>query len=274
MKHLVFFCMILIAAPFGVAGAQSRSGLDRELLGANYLVTFPQVFLGKVIRGENVARSFVRSLYEAAPAAAAQYAGMRMAGENWRLALPAQLLVQKGAAIQRHSILGEPVFSRELLTSWDLDYLWFNLRVRDGRILTPRLNVITVAATAVFSNGRLNLERSLTTGVVFFSDSREVREGWGGFYKLGVIHMSSADDSYNKGLSHEFVHRFQEIREGVLSEVLLRQNRERGWPISFLRLDLSLYQPLYSLQILTYGNNSRNRFFHEWEAGVYSGAAW
>lgn len=259
------------------ASAQGRrSGLDGELIVANYAVTFPQVFLGKVIRGENVASSFVQSLYEAVPAAAAQYAGMKMVGENWQLALPAQLLVQKGAAIQRRSISGEPVFSRELLTSWDLDYLWFNLRVRNGRILSPRLNVATVAATAIYSNGRLNLERSFTTGVIVFSNSREVSEGTGGFEMFGTIHdFSSADNWDDESFSHELIHRFQGIRESAIPEVLLRQDSERGWPISFLRFNLTLLYPSYRLQRWWLnGSQFRWRIFHEWEAGAYSGYKW
>ncbi|GEM_PF-4908886 len=253
--------------------SQNGSNSEGRLVAANYVISFSQIFLGKTIRGQNLGRSFVRSLYEAVPATAMQYAGMKMVGRNWRLALPAQLLVQKGAALERRSILGEPVLSRELLTSWDLDYLWFNLRIRNGRVLAPRLNVVTTVATVTNLNARLDLGYSLTTGVVFFSHSREVPDDAGGIYIFGTIHTASVGEGYNELVSHELIHRFQDIREGVLPEVFLKQDRERGWPVSLLRLDFSLSYPNYWLQKRLNPHCYGCRFY-EWEAGAYSGNRW
>ena len=92
---------------------EASAQTDAELFIANYSVSFVQQFAGKVVRGGNVWRAFRQTSYEAVSSATLQYAGMRMAGENWRLALPAQVLVQKGAEIQRRSIMGQPVFSRD-----------------------------------------------------------------------------------------------------------------------------------------------------------------
>lgn len=267
--------LVVAAAVFSPHGAQAqdRPLLDGRLVAANYAVTFSQIFLGKVIRGESVPRSFVRSLYEAAPAAGAQYVGMRMVGEDWRLAVPAQIIFQKGVALQRRSIAGEPVFSREMLTSWDLDYLWLNLRVRNGRFLTPRANVVTIAATA-FARARFNSEKSFLTGTVFFIPSERVSSNVGGFEALGAIHMRSCEVSCNSLFSHELIHRFQEIRESVLPDVFLRQDRELGWPVSTFRLDASLYLLTYNLQKELNDSGLRSRLFHEWEAGAHSGHRW
>ncbi len=268
-KHFVFWAVISIFFPHE-ALSQERSGTNARLVATDYAISFAQIFVGKTIRGQNLGRSFVSSLYQAAPATALQYAGMRMVGKNWQLALPAQLLIQKGVAIQRRSIMGEQVFSRELLTSWDLDYLWFNLRIRDGRLLSPRLNVVTAVASVAGANARLEIGRSLETGVLLFSSSSVVTEGYGGTYVFGSIHMLSVNEGSGGNISHELVHRFQDLREGVLTDIFLRQDSERGWPVPFVRLDLSLSYPAYWAQERLSPDCHDCRPY-EWEARIHSG---
>ena len=151
------------ARPSGVAAQTGEQHWQLAL--ANYTLSALAQFTGKVIRGENVGRAARRAPVEALAPAALQHAGMTLLGSSWRLALPAQALVQKGAMLQRRSMLGLPQFA-EFWTSWELDYLWFNVRVAAGRFLVPRLNVETVRQAFVMRDpapARLSWGRSLAT---------------------------------------------------------------------------------------------------------------
>lgn len=261
-----------------MARAQNR---DLELFAANYGVSFGQQFLGKVIQGKNVLGSFIKTFYEAVPSATLQYAGMRLVGSDWRYALPARLLTQKGTQIQRRSILGQPIFSRELLTSWELNYLWLNLRVRDGKPLLPRLNVGTVWSTFRFDHTETQWGASLFTGAVVLTGTRE-QIGFGLDPETHeTVYFTARTDnnvilirdikSYPLIFAHEFVHGQQRIRGQPFFDVLLHQDASQRRPLPFLRLDLGgVSSETITIVHRFLFNPSYWYRFKEWEAGVYS----
>ena len=291
MWRFFFFVIFVFMVPI-------RTNAQRvhvELFAANYGVSFGQQFFGKVLRGGNVFESFFETSYEALPSATLQYAGMRMVGSDWRLALPAQILVQKGVMIQRRSILGSPVFSSELLTSWELNYFWFNFRMHEGRVLFPRLNVQSAIRTLLppTYDGRYEYqwEASLFTGTIvrvwadsarpaFYANAISVPP-WGA-HGSGNIWLGGPED--DKTFSHELVHNMQYVRSGAVLDVVLRQDVSQLRPIGFLRVDGFLYvAPDVPLRWPSYlqswvvslvssqTNIPTHLLFHEWEANRHSG---
>src|SRR2546422_10726678 len=157
---------------------------------------------------------------------------MTLLGSSWRLALPAQALVQKGAMLQRRSMLGLPQFAG-FWTSWELDYLWFNVRVAAGRFLVPRLNVETVRQAFVMRDpapARLSWGRSLATGVPTWFTDQIVEEAWGRergqqVHLNRLVFDENWTSDHGDGLyRHELEHTLQAIRSTPLVDVLLHQD--------------------------------------------------
>lgn len=270
----MYWLFLLALGIFPIREAEAQFWKEAQMVGANYAVTLAQVFLGKVIQGENVFSALTHSLYESAPAAGVQYAGMRLVGANWQLAIPGQLLVQKGAQIQREAILGESIFSRRLYTSWELDYLWFNFRVSDKRLLPPRLNVATLGATALLISGRrFRTRESLTTGTVVMSDSFPYSDSGHEIYNVVVFsEVAQLLIPMRDVMSHEFEHVLQRVRGVAFTDPLLWQDASQRRPLSFFRLDVARGgADLNFLQRLFFGRQPRNSLFSEWEAAAYSG---
>src|SRR2546429_7977413 len=118
------------ARPSGVAAQTGEQHWQLAL--ANYTLSALAQFTGKVIRGENVGRAARRASVEALAPAALQHAGVSLLGSSWRLALPAQALVPKGALLQGRSTVGLPALSG-IWVSWGFASPWFPLRVYAGR---------------------------------------------------------------------------------------------------------------------------------------------
>ncbi len=254
-----------------------------QLALANYTLSALAQFTGKVIRGENVGRAARRAPVEALAPAALQHAGMTLLGSSWRFALPAQALVQKGAMLQRRSMLGLPQFAG-FWTSWELDYLWFNVRVAAGRFLVPRLNVETVRQAFVMHDpapARLSWGRSLATGVPTWFTDRIVEEAWGR-ERGQQVHLNQLvfDENWTSdhgdGLyRHELEHTLQAIRSTPLVDVLLHQDATQTRPAGFLRYnsDIIAYHLTGVQSFLGNGNRllEHDRRFVEWEADSYAG---
>jgi len=254
-----------------------------QLALANYTLAALGQFTGKVIRGENVGRAARRAPVEALAPAALQHAGMTLLGSSWRFALPAQALVQKGAMLQRRSMLGLPQFAG-FWTSWELDYLWFNVRVAAGRFLVPRLNVETVRQAFVMHDpapARLSWGRSLATGVPTWFTDRIVEEAWGR-ERGQQVHLNQLvfDENWTSdhgdGLyRHELEHTLQAIRSTPLVDVLLHQDASQTRPAGFLRYnsDIIAYHLTGVQSFLGNGNRllEHDRRFVEWEADSYAG---
>src|SRR2546430_370395 len=145
---------------------------------------------------------------------------MTLLGSSWRLALPAQALVQKGAMLQRRSMVGLRQFAG-FWTSWELDYLWFNVRVAAGRFLVPRLNVETVRQAFVMRDpapARLSWGRSLATGVPTWFTDQIVEEAWGRergqqVHLNRLVFAENWTSDHGDGLyRHELEHTLQAIR--------------------------------------------------------------
>jgi len=254
-----------------------------QLAFANYTLSALAQFTGKVIRGENVGRAARRAPVEALAPAALQHAGMTLLGSSWRLALPAQALVQKGAMLQRRSMLGLPQFAG-FWTSWELDYLWFNLRVNAGRFLIPRLNVETVRQAFVMRDpapARLSWGRSLATGVPTWFTDQIVEEAWGRergqqVHLNRLVFDQNWTSDHGDGLyRHELEHTLQAIRSTPLVDVLLHQDASQTRPAGFLRYnsDVIAYHLTGMQSFLGNGNRllEHDRRFVEWEADSYAG---
>ncbi len=254
-----------------------------QLALANYTLAALAQFTGKVIRGENVGRAARRASVEALAPAALQHAGMTLLGSSWRLALPAQALVQKGAMLQRRSMLGLPQFAG-FWTSWELDYLWFNLRVNAGRFLIPRLNVETVRQAFVMRDpapARLSWGRSLATGVPTWFTDEIVEEAWGRergqqvHLNRLVLDQNWTSDHGDGLYRHELEHTLQAIRSATLVDVLLHQDASQTRPAGFLRYnsDVIAYHMTGVQSFLGNGNRllEHDRRFVEWEADSYAG---
>lgn len=278
--------VIAILAFLGKRAEAQRD--DLKLLGYQYVWSFGQEFVGKVIHGENVGESFLKSFYESAPPAVLRHVGMRMVAENWRLAIPAQLLIQKAVQVERLSIEGKPIISTSLLTSWELDYLWFNLRVKEGKPLLPKVNIDAVRES--FRYGRRNFlwDESFTSGTVIWSTLGSLGtipsgQTVAGRSWLGVIFVRP--EYLSDGLlSHEIIHWFQEIRGGSLINPLfesIRFETKKPWTwigvanlppfSSFIRFDIlggyvdwapTLFQNMIS-------NPCKQRTLLEWEPTIY-----
>lgn len=276
-----FFGKIAFAlAALSLGSGEAKAQSDAELLIAQYGFSFGQQFLGKVIRGGNVIRSAEKTAYEAVPSAILQYTGMKLMGMNWRLALPAQLLVQKGASIQRQSMLDRSI-GEGIWTSWEIDYLWFNLRVKDGKVVLPRLNLATVFHSRD-AHLYFNWRESFLSGAVIYTASIEQLSGKvkgqlspgsfvGGRQNSHVIRMRSVQNE--ELLAHEIVHTLQWVRGNALFDVLLLQDASQKRFLSFLRIDLGEV-PAHSvnaLQDIIGDPVSWDSYFLEWEAkGYYS----
>ncbi len=279
---LGLLCVAVHAArPSRVAAQTAQQHWQLTL--ANYTLSALAQFTGKVIRGENVGRAARRASVEALAPAALQHAGMTLLGSSWRLALPAQALVQKGAMLQRRSMLGLPQFTG-FWTSWELDYLWFNLRVNAGRFLIPRLNVETVRQAFVMRDpapARLSWGRSLATGVPTWFTDQIVEEAWGR-ERGQQVHLNRLvldqhwTSDHGDGLyRHELEHALQAIRGTPLIDVLLHQDASQTRPAGFLRYnsDIIAYHLTGVQSFLGNGNRllEHDRRFVEWEADSYAG---
>jgi len=261
----IAFALAALSLGSGEAKAQS----DAELLIAQYGFSFGQQFLGKVVRGKNIWKAFRQTSYEAVPSATLQYTGMKMVGQDYRLALPSQLLMQKGAWFGRQSILGRPIFSQEALTSWELDYFWFNFRLRDGKVLPPRVNVATVGISFYYDNVRLEWRRSLATGVVVLTSTNGRIGNRVGQAGSGVILMRSP--RYGDSFRHELVHTHQSIRGNAFSDPLLHQGDSQSRFLPFLRLNLgSLVGRVPATLQEFFGEPAYYSQLHEWEARAYA----
>lgn len=274
--------LALVAMP-AAATAQTASQHLQLALG-NYTLSALAQFGGKVVRGENVGRAARRAAVEALPAAGLQHAGMTLLGRNWRLALPAQALVQKGTMLQRRSILGQPLFA-DFWGSWEVDYLWFNLRVDHGRPRLPRVNVVTVQQT--FLNAQpapatLDWGRSLATGVPTRLADRLVGEYWGAqagqHVDLNRNVMNGTLASHDEAEAvyrHELEHTLQSIRGMALVDVTLRQDVSQSRPVGFLRYNSDvLTLQLGAVQAFLFNGGhalDHDLRFVEWEADSYAG---
>jgi len=267
----------------GPARADAQTAQQQlQLALGNYALSTLAPFAGKVIAGENVGRAARAAAVEALAPAGLQHAGMMLGGRNWRLALPAQVLVQKGAMLQRRSMLALPLFDG-FWTSWELDYLWFNLRLDHGRMRSPRVNLETVRATLVKrhpSPARLDWSRSLATGVTT-RIADELRGGaWG--REMGqlvdlnrdVMNGALFDREVGEGVyRHELQHTLQSIRGSALMDVVLRQDAAQARPLEFLRYNIALPDLNQVQAFLLNGNRTVDHRlrFSEWEADAYSG---
>lgn len=270
-----------VARPSSVAA--QTAGQHWQLVLANYTLSALAQFTGKVIRGDNVGRAARRAAVEALAPAALQHAGMSLLGRNWRLALPAQALVQKGAMLQRRSMLGLPQFAG-FWTSWEIDYLWFNVRVAAGRFLVPRLNVETVRQAFVMRDpapARLSWGRSLATGVPTWFTDQILEEAWGR-ERGQQVHLNRLvldqawTSDHGEGLyRHELEHTLQAIRSTPLVDVLLHQDASQARPVGFLRYnsDVIVYHLTGVQSFLGNGNRllEHDRRYVEWEADSYAG---
>ncbi|KKU94150.1 MAG: hypothetical protein UY26_C0003G0301 [Candidatus Jorgensenbacteria bacterium GW2011_GWA1_48_13] len=263
MKRNIFAVLALaLAAP--ACSEKLKAQNDAELIAAQYGISFTQQFLGKVIRGENILQSFQTAASEAVPSAAFQYAGMKMVGANWQFAIPAQLLTQKGAWVQRQSMLGRPIFGREFLTTWELDYLWFNLRVRDGRMLLPRLNPFTVFVAAEQERQSVFWKESLVSGAVIYKATRDIDAL--GKHADNVIVIQHVAGNWGSVLSHELTHSLQRVRGHPLFDVVLHQDASQKRFLPFLRVDLGgLWMSAYGRNFFPKGGDN----FLEWEVDGY-----
>jgi hypothetical protein len=270
-----------LARPSSVAA--QTAGQHWQLVLANYTLSALAQLTGKVIRGGNVGRAARRAAVEALAPAALQHAGMSLLGRNWRLALPAQALVQKGAMLQRRSMLGLPQFAG-FWNSWEIDYLWFNVRVAGGRFLVPRLNVETVRQAFVMRDpapARLSWGRSLATGVPTWFTDQILEEAWGR-ERGQQVHLNRLvldqawTSDHGEGLyRHELEHTLQAIRSTPLVDVLLHQDASQARPVGFLRYnsDVIVYHLTGVQSFLGNGNRllEHDRRYVEWEADSYAG---
>jgi len=263
------------------ADAQTAQQHLQLVLGNYALATLAQ-FAGKVMSGQNVGRAVRHSAVEALVPAGLQHAGMMLLGRSWRLALPAQALVQKGAMLQRRSMLEQPLFEG-FWTSWELDYLWFNLRLDHGHVRSPRVNLETVRAALVKRHptpARLEWSRSLITGVPTRLADRLRGGAWG--REMGQLVDLNRDvmngtatnrDGGEAVYRHELVHTLQSIRGSALLDVMLRQDAAQTRPLGFLRYNMALPDLNQVQAFLLNGNRpvDHRLRFSEWEADAYAG---
>jgi hypothetical protein len=264
-----------LAAPLAAQTARQHWQLA---LGNYTLATFAQS-IGKIVRGQNVGRAVRHAAVEAIAPTGLQHAGMVLVGRDWRLALPAQLLVQKGALLQRRSMLEQPQFAG-FWSSWELDYLWFNLRVDRGRVRLPRLNVETVRTTLMVQHptpARVDWGRSLMTGVPTRLADRLTDGNWGqeaaqlvDLDRTVMDNTSTGPDGGAAVYRHELIHALQSIRSTPLVDVLLHQDATQTRPVAFLRLNSGILS-LGRVQTLLGGDDIEHDLrFDEWEADAYS----
>ena len=224
-----------LAAPVAAQTAQQHW----QLALGNYALSTLAQSLGKIIRGQNVGRAVRHSAVEALAPTALQHTGMMLAGSDWRLAIPAQALVQKGAMLQRRSMLGQPQFDG-FWTSWELDYLWFNLRVDRGHVLAPRLNLETVRTTLMVrhpTDARFDWSRSLATGVPTRLADRLTDGNWGQEASQLIdldrdiaANPATGPDGGAAVYRHELIHTLQSVRSAALIDVLLHQDASQSRP--------------------------------------------
>ena len=257
---------LVIALAFAAlpCGEKLRAQNDAELLVAQYGISFTQQFLGKVVRGGNVLQSFQAAAAEALSSAALQYAGMKMVNANWRLAIPAQLLMQKGAWVERQSMLGRPIFGREFLTTWELDYLLFNFRVSDGRMILPRLNLLTAFVAVGSKHQSVFWRESLVSGALIYKATRDIDAL--GKHADNVILIQRVTGNWGSVLSHELTHSLQRVRGHPLFDVILHQDASQKRFLPFLRADLGgIWASAYGRNLFPAGKDN----FLEWEADGY-----
>ncbi len=268
---------VLLAAP---AAAQTAEQHWQLALG-NYALSALAQFAGKVSRGQNVGAAAQRAAVQALLPAGLQHAGMTLLGRNWRLAVPAQALVQKGAMLQRRSMLEQPLLEG-FWTSWEFDYLWLNLRLDHGRVRLPRLNVETVRAAMMVRHPtptRLDWGRSLVTGVATRLADRLAHDHWGqeaaqlvDLNRSVMGRTSAGPDGADAVYRHELAHTLQSIRSTALMDVLLRQDAAQTRPLAFLRLNSGVLSPGRVQTLLgNDGVDAHDRSFDEWEADAYAG---
>lgn len=270
--------VLLLCAPTASLAAQTAQQQWQLVLGNYALATLAQS-MGKVIRGQNVGQAVRRSAVEALAPTGLQHAGMLLVGRDWRLALPAQALVQKGAMLQRRSMLEQPQFT-DFWTSWELDYLWVNVRVDRGHVLPPRVNLETVRATIMVrhpTRARLDWGRSLATGMPTRVADRLYQDAWGQetsqVVDLQRSVMRRTSTGANGGAAvyrHELVHALQSVRSTALVDVLLRQDVTQQRPVEFLRLNSGILSLGRVQAALAGGVMEHDVHYDEWEADAYS----
>jgi len=264
-----------LAAPVAAQTAQQQW----QLALGNYALSTLAQSLGKVIRGQNVGRAVRRSAVDALAPTGLQHAGMMLVGGDWRLALPGQVLVQKGAMLQRRSMLEQPLFEG-FWTSWELDYLWFNLRVDHGQVRLPRVNLETVRTTLMVRHPtptQFDWGRSLTTGVPTRLADRLADGNWGQeagqLVDLDRDIMANTWPGPDGGAAvyrHELIHAFQSIRSAALVDVLLHQDAAQNRPLGFLRVNSGILSLGRVQTLLGARQLEHDLRFDEWEADAYS----
>ena len=281
---MIGLALFLVAADGrGPACAVAQTAQQHlQLALGNYTLSTLAQFAGKVIHGENVGRAARHAAVEALVPAGLEHAGMMLMGKNWRFALPAQALVQKGAMLQRRSMLGQPQFDG-FWTSWELDYLWFNLRLDHGRVRSPRVNLETVRAALVKRHptpAHVDWSRSLATGVPTRLADRLRGDAWG--REMGqmvdlnrdVMNGTLTDRAGGEAVyRHELEHTLQSIRGSAFMDVMLRQDAAQARALGFLRYNVA-FPDLNQMQaFLLNGNRSVDHRlrFSEWEADAYAG---
>lgn len=230
-KFFFVVAMMSLIANLAVAQEEFVPSTSKGLFWTQYAFDFTHIFVGKVVKGRNVLKSLAESAYQAAPAAYLHHAGFKMVAKDWRDALPAQLLVQKGNWIVRKSILNQNLFSHHFITDWEIDYLIFNVR---NKGLKPQVRVnfaTTVWSTLGFGlrdwtnkdeAHRFNLGMSLRTGTMYF-DSRYPKEEYMSGGSIGnIVGVEPGDNRYT--ISHELIHTFQEMRGNALIDPLFQQD--------------------------------------------------
>ncbi|MGH7570066.1 MAG: hypothetical protein ACREL9_14035 [Gemmatimonadales bacterium] len=268
---------VLCAAP---AAAQTADQHWQLALG-NYALSAVAQFAGKVTRGQNVGHAARSAAVQALLPTGLQHAGMTLLGQTWHLALPAQALVQKGAMLQRRSMLDQSQLDG-FWTSWELDYLWLNLRVDRGRVRVPRINVETVRAALTVRHPtptRLDWGRSLTTGVLTRLADRLSHGTWGqeaaqlvDLNRYVMSRTSSGPDDADAVYRHELQHTLQSIRSAALVDVVLRQDAAQTRPLGILRLNPGVLSPGRVQALLASdGAPAHDHSFDEWEADAYAG---
>lgn len=241
LKRVVLATLCFCALPQDEARAQAS---ELEALGFNYAVTFLQQVVGKVWHGPDqpLVEDITQAAYESLPSAVLSYAGMKLVAEDWRFALPAQVLAQKGAWVGRRSMQGLCVYCRDFLVEWELDYLWFNLRLRDGRFLLPRANAVTLVMTGVVERFMPELsmswQESLLTGTVVYTGGALSggAEGRRGIHFGGVVALAEIGD--REVLQHELLHDHQVVRGSTLWDVGFRQDFSQEPDYRYVRLNL------------------------------------
>jgi hypothetical protein len=279
-RVVIGLAALLVAPPIPVSAQTAQHHLQLAL--GNYALSTVAQFAGKVIAGENVLRAARRAPVEALAPTGLQHAGMTLLGQNWRLAVPAQALVQKGVMLQRRSMLGQPMFDG-FWTSWELDYLWLNLRLDRGRLRLPRVNVETVRRTLTMRHpmpARFDWSRSFATGVPTRLTDRLNDGAWG--QEAGqlvdlnrfVMNETWTDRDDAEGVyRHELEHTLQSIRGTAMVDVILRQDAAQSRPLEFLRWNAALPDLDRVQAFLVNGNHELDHDvrFIEWEADAYAG---